>query len=125
VKIVHELIWPPLGLLGLAAARWLPLDQLGFVCPFHFLTGFPCVGCGGTRAALALARGDLARAFEMNPLAALAGIGFVIYLGIAVVALVRRRPYRPQPTRRQATLLRVGAVGAIAANWIYLIAVGR
>ncbi|MFT3763239.1 MAG: DUF2752 domain-containing protein [Pseudoxanthomonas sp.] len=38
-------------------------------CPFHELTGFYCVGCGATRMMHALAHGDIAHAFAMNPLA--------------------------------------------------------
>ncbi|MEO6517562.1 MAG: DUF2752 domain-containing protein [Pseudoxanthomonas sp.] len=38
-------------------------------CMFHAFTGWYCIGCGMTRALHALAHGDLARAFSMNPLA--------------------------------------------------------
>lgn len=40
-------------------------------CMFKALTGFHCIGCGLTRALHALAHGDLAGAFAMNPLAIL------------------------------------------------------
>ncbi len=38
-------------------------------CMFRAFTGWYCIGCGMTRALHALAHGDLARAFSMNPLA--------------------------------------------------------
>lgn len=37
-------------------------------CPIKFLTGFPCPGCGMTRAGFALLRFDFAQAFKYNPL---------------------------------------------------------
>lgn len=37
-------------------------------CVFHVLTGLYCPGCGMTRALHALAHGDPASAFAMNPL---------------------------------------------------------
>jgi hypothetical protein len=49
-------------------------------CPVAELLGFPCPGCGLTRAALALALGDLAGAVRMHPLAPVLipfGVGLV------------------------------------------------
>jgi hypothetical protein len=37
-------------------------------CPFHWLTGLHCPGCGATRALHALLHGDIAKAFSMNAL---------------------------------------------------------
>lgn len=47
-------------------SRWLP------PCLFHALTDLYCPGCGITRALHALAHGQLAVAWRMNPLAMLA-----------------------------------------------------
>lgn len=47
-------------------SAWLP------PCLFNSLTGLLCTGCGITRAAHALAHGNLAQAMAMNPLAVLA-----------------------------------------------------
>lgn len=41
-------------------------------CPFHWLTGLYCPGCGATRAMHALAHFDVAGALAMNPLLVLA-----------------------------------------------------
>jgi len=38
------------------------------VCPFALVTGFPCPGCGLSRASLALLSGDPVRAFHFHPL---------------------------------------------------------
>jgi len=42
------------------------------VCPFLLLTGMPCAACGGLRATYDLAHGDVAGAWDMNPLWVLA-----------------------------------------------------
>jgi hypothetical protein len=124
----HEAIWAPIALLAFLAARFLPRDRLDFlVCPFHLLTGLPCLSCGGTRAFVALAHFDVATAFTMNPLAALSGIAGAAYVVHAAgVALGRWKPWRPRlqsvPLQRA---LRVTALVVVAANWAYLIAVGR
>jgi hypothetical protein len=36
------------------------------ICPFRFLTGIPCPGCGMTRSFLAIARGDVHQAVFYN-----------------------------------------------------------
>ena len=38
------------------------------LCPFAFLSGLPCPGCGLTRAGFCLLRGDLGGAVAMSPL---------------------------------------------------------
>ncbi|AWB94091.1 DUF2752 domain-containing protein [Aeromicrobium chenweiae] len=80
------------GLAGAAVAVLLhvrdPHDSgtYGF-CPFLALTGQPCPGCGGLRAANDLTRGDLVGALGSNALAVvLAGV-----LAVAWVLWVVRR----------------------------------
>ena len=51
--------------LPYAMAAWLDVT----VCPVALVGRIPCPGCGVTRAALALARGDVLAATRMNPLA--------------------------------------------------------
>ena len=41
-------------------------------CPFHWLTGLYCPGCGATRALHALLHGNFPKAFSMNPVFVLA-----------------------------------------------------
>ena len=50
-------------------------------CPFLFVTGWYCPGCGSLRAVHALANGDGATAFARNPLLVLSvGVLAVIWL---------------------------------------------
>lgn len=77
-----------LGLLGLGVARWVPLAAWVpfWGCSVRSLTGWPCPGCGLTRAAERVARLDLVGALRANPLGAVAAVGFA---GLAVAALAR------------------------------------
>ena len=92
-------------------------------CPFHALTGVPCPGCGTTRAALALARGDVAAAFGWNPLAAAAFLlGAATCLAAPLwVAAGRALPSLALELPRRARLALVAVLGA---NWAWLIVRG-
>ena len=54
----------PIG-IGLAP-RFLSLGDIP-LCAFKHLTGVPCPLCGGIRACAALAQGDVAAAWQLNP----------------------------------------------------------
>jgi Protein of unknown function (DUF2752) len=94
------------GLLGLGL-----LFLLGFVllwqfdpnqagsplppCPFYWLTGWYCPGCGATRAMHALVHGDIAKALAMNPL-------LVLALPLVVLLLLHRLRALPEKLRSTA-----------------------
>jgi hypothetical protein len=92
-------------------------------CPLHALTGVPCPGCGSTRAALALAGADVLEAVAFNPLAALAGLVFLVggFVAPAWVLWSGPLPVVPQPLPLR---LRLVAGLAFAANWSYLLVRG-
>jgi hypothetical protein len=71
-----------------------------FVCPFRTVTGFPCPGCGISRAMLSLASGDWATALRFHPFAP-----YFLVLG-AGLALAVTLPARP----RHALIARVAAL---------------
>lgn len=59
------------SLAAFVGFRFFDPNQAGnpfLPCMFYTLTGYWCPGCGGTRAAHALAHGDFAHALNMNPL---------------------------------------------------------
>ena len=58
------------GAAGFTVLRCFDPRTAGFFppCPFHWLTGCWCPGCGSTRALHALAHADLAGAWRMNAL---------------------------------------------------------
>ena len=117
-----------LALLWLAAAvsaivlrpLWLAASPHLGSCVFRSLTGIPCPSCGTTRAATAFLQGDLMTAFINNPLAALAGLLFVVGAPIAVIWTTAQWPV-PSLSNPLPLWVRIGAVFLIAANWLYLI----
>lgn len=54
------------SVLALAAGAWFALDLV--LCPFAAVTGWPCPGCGMTRACLALLQGQWDAAVHFHPL---------------------------------------------------------
>lgn len=57
----------PLAVLGFLAVH-VPGDDGPTVCPFALATGTACPGCGMTRAAAHLIRGDWVTAIDYHPL---------------------------------------------------------
>lgn len=51
-------------------------------CPFYYLTGLYCPGCGSLRGIHSLLHGDIVRALGYNPLMVLS-IPFIIFLSIS------------------------------------------
>ncbi|SFC84196.1 DUF2752 domain-containing protein [Streptomyces aidingensis] len=86
-----------LAALGLAGAVDPHRPGALPVCPVLSLTGFHCPGCGGLRAAHALAHGDPAAALSANALAVTAGALLAVLLLRTLVSAARDRlpPGRP------------------------------
>lgn len=83
------LVWPLLAVAAFALLwlRWQPgLVARAAHCPLKDATGIPCPTCGGTHAAIALARLDIAAAWAANPLIVLAAAGFVVWSVWAIIA---------------------------------------
>jgi hypothetical protein len=118
-------------LWGVAAASalllrpfWLALAPHLPACPFHALTGVPCLSCGGTHAALALLDGRLGAALAANPLAAAAALAFLAGgLAAPLWALLRLR-MPPLPTRLSPRA-RVAIVLALVADWVWVVLTAR
>ena len=79
------IVFAAAGVLFASAAAWgmyrfYPALMRYFPpCPFHFVTGLYCPGCGATRAAYHLLHGDLAGVFRCN-LFFLPSLGFLLWL---------------------------------------------
>lgn len=108
------------GLLFTAHFCGAPLS----LCAWKHTTGLPCAGCGGTRAVSLLLAGHAVSAFTLNPGAvggALLFAALAVYA--ALVLLFRIEPLRFPFLRSKAC--RIAVIGAIAANWVYLLLAGR
>jgi len=92
-------------------------------CFFRELTGFPCVTCGGTRAAVALLSGDFAGALHANPLVAAAVI-VLVGGGLAAGAIAALGRGVKEPARIPGWA-RAAVVLLLAANWLWLVVDGR
>jgi hypothetical protein len=99
--------------LWVAAAAFLPR------CAWHAWTGWPCPGCGTTRAILDLLRGDPGGALAVNPLATCAAVGFTAggLLAPLWLACGGKRPHIPAGQR---VAWSAAVVLAVAANWSWL-----
>ena len=129
-EVDHERLWLSVALAGAAlVVLWLAAgheEAPRLICPFRHITGIPCFTCGGTRAVLALARGDMHAAFVWNPLVALSAIAALAWLLYAAVVTVMRAPrVRVRLAERDRSLFRAAAWMAIAGNWVFLILQGR
>ena len=77
------ILWSPLAAIGILIGA--PAVEDGpTICPFALCTGMACPGCGMTRAAGQLLRGDFGSAFSYHPLvpaiALLATAGWVWFV---------------------------------------------
>jgi hypothetical protein len=118
-------IYGVLAALGLLVARFIPVArwlQPWWGCPLRKATGIPCMACGLTRAFDWEAHGQLARAFVLTPLGALAPLvcAAVAVWGLAVIA-VRAPVPDVRLEGREGQLLRWSVVGLVLGNWIYMV----
>src|SRR4051794_8882384 len=87
-----------LGLGAAAAAGWVaavdPSEPGHYpTCPFLFLTGWYCPGCGSLRCLHALSHGDVGAAVSFNPLTV---VGLLAVIGLWAAWAQRRITGRPR-----------------------------
>lgn len=108
--------------IGILHAWTPPSDLVWSVCFFRRATGISCPGCGLTRAFAALAKGDLAAALTLHPLAPIFALeALVAWAAWGRVVLGRRQAALPWRALN-ATLL-ADAV-ALLALWCVRLATG-
>jgi hypothetical protein len=107
----------------LIAARYY--ERLPFQAPscgFRTVLGLPCVGCGGTRAMMALVSGRPFEAVRYNPAVA---IGVLVSALWAVAGIWNYRrgkaPLSVPEQNRRIKRIALIALAVLTTNWIYLI----
>ena len=105
------------GILAMVPA----LEDGPTVCPFALGTGLACPGCGMTRAASQILRGDLASAVSYHPL--IPAIGLLAAAGW--VWFLLRRTGRVEPmSNRVLNAVLIATLVALLAVWIGRLATG-
>lgn len=120
----HELVWLVVSLGGfLGLVVWLAARLPTPGCPFHSLTGLPCLTCGATRSAYQFLHGHFVASFLFNPLAFVAYCGLILFDIYALVVLITRssRLRFGNFSPNEKLLLRWAAGVLLAGNWIYLL----
>jgi hypothetical protein len=88
-------------------------------CLFRRLAGVDCPGCGITRSAMALLKGDVSEAFRLHPAGPLvvALIALIVtYLGLALFTRFRGLSWRQEV--RAFAGIEMAAMTALLTGWI-------
>ena len=111
------------GLVVLFRPLWIAGATLAPPCPWHAWTGWPCPGCGTTRALVRLLHGDVTGAFAVNPLSTCGAFAFLAG-GLAAPAWLACGGRAPC-FAMHARPIWIGALAAaFLANWAWLVTVG-
>ena len=116
-----------MGAVGFLVARFVPLAKLPFWgCELRQRTGWPCPGCGLTRVAERMALGNVAGAWEANPLGTVAALLFAVATLISTAHLAFKLPIPiVELTRREASALRWSIAVLAILNYAFVIAKTR
>ena len=107
------------GLAVLLRPIWIAAVKLLPVCFWHEWSGWPCPGCGTTRAILRLLHLDPVGAFAWNPLAACAAMAFVAGGFVAPIWLAMGGK-RPELASVYRPAWAVALAASVLANWSWL-----
>lgn len=114
------------GIGSLLAVSFLePVLVLIPPCVVHSLTGWPCPSCGTTRAALALAGGELLAGLRLQPLFVLVCVVVGLFSLHAPLAAIAGKKLRFELDAGERVVLRCVLVVLVVLNWFYLAAAGR
>lgn len=112
----------PAGFVAAAGVAAAGTPSGPVLCPWRSITGTPCPGCGTTRAAASLLRGDLAVSWDHHPLVLLLAVQAVV-LAALVLLPPPRRLAPPLVAAGVRPLAAVDVVLAVAL-WLFRLATG-
>ena len=113
-----------IGLLGLLVARYVPVARIVpfWGCVLRERTGWPCPGCGLTRVADHVSHGNLAAAWDANPLGTVAALLFALAALAAFLHLVFRVPLpRVELSERETRALGAALLVLFLVNYAWMI----
>lgn len=126
---IHAIGFAGVAASLLCAAAVLPIDAPPlslFACPFRAATGLPCLTCGCTHAFAHVVRGEVLAAFLASPLGALLAIACALHVLSTCARLCGFSWSLRLPRSLLAPRLsRAAVLGALALNWIFLVARSR
>lgn len=108
-------LWLSLPVLAWAGLAAFPAQGGPTICPFALMTGVACPGCGLTRAASSLVRGDLVGAWEFHPLVLVA---LAWAAGAWTLGYLRRRGRRVAVSSRMVGRLLNLTGLALVVTWL-------
>ena len=79
-RITYAGIRPVILILVTAVYYYLANRIFGYVCPSEIFLGLPCPGCGLTKAALLLVKGDITGSLRMNPMLLFIPVYFILLI---------------------------------------------
>lgn len=88
---------------------------LGTNCLFASIFGIPCPGCGGTRAVVALCRGDISQSFHYHPLLIPSVLLFITYTAISFT-----REQKPRFLERTLIVYAIILLGVYAVRMVLM-----
>jgi hypothetical protein len=114
----------PLGVLAVGGAGAVVLlfvdpnqpDNLLPRCPFNWLTGLNCPGCGITRMAHALLHGDVIAAWHFNAAMLVIGVPFAVWLFARWIRAAWMGQQRQIPKQVPALVITFALVWGVARN---------
>lgn len=96
------------------ASRPLPFD----VCGFKYLTGWPCLACGLTRAVCHALRGDWAQSLAYHPAGPLVALALIVWMLWSAAEAYRGQPIEEALRGRLGNALLAAGFALSLVVWI-------
>jgi hypothetical protein len=116
-----HVVWGILLIALVAGWPYLPHPA----CPFHQITGLPCLTCGASRAANAFHDGRLGEMLCDNPLLISFCISLLLFSLLKLFEYILNIKVVLKLSRKAALLGKILIGLAAAANWLFLIVSNR
>jgi len=94
-------------------------------CPFHQITGYPCLTCGASRVASALYDWRIGEMFIYNPLLVVFCVGLFLFSLLKLFEFILHIKIELKLSPKAALFGKILIGFAAAANWLFLIVSSR